>query len=450
MTRRLAAQASGQVRGDWRWSLHVGTLFQTIVMAVLVFFSLGATVGATEEENVEKQKPMVLRLSLDDAIAMFLRQNLDLLKAKYGIDTAKAQKITAGLFPNPELSVETLTAYTQGCNLSKCGGIMTVVSQLFLVAGKRGFRVESAEFGTQSAEANFEDSLRQLSFAVKDAYYRVQVGRRHLAFDEQRYSRINGVLEKLRDESKKAQVPEDLIRIQIEAVKTQAYVMRDIQQIDSDKADLLLLLALPPETELALTTELIFQPIAPDIVALKKHVEDARPDIRAKRLLYAKRRSELKLAMANQYPDVTVGVGYNVQGPQGPDNQQQWTLNLGMPIPVFDRNQGGIQEAATEAQSAEADLRKTLNEVHHQMNRVYRHLVQSRRLVETYRASAVGAAHSLFDTVEQAYKNGNTTNLHFLDAARTSSDIHEAHLDALYEYQRDILLLESTASQPIN
>jgi cobalt-zinc-cadmium efflux system outer membrane protein len=226
--------------------------------------------------------------------------------------------------------------------------------------------------------------------------------------------------------------------------------MRDIQQIDSDRADLLLLLALSPETELTLTTDLIFQPIAPDIVALKRHVEEARPDVRAKRLLYAKRRAELKLAMANQYPDVTLGVGYNVQGPQGPDNQQQWTLNLGMPIPVFDRNQGGIQEASTEAQRAEADLRSTLNEVHHQLNTVYRHFVQSRRLVETYRASALDAAESLFDTVEQAYKNGKTTNLHFLHAARTSSDIQEAYLDALYEYQRDILLLESTASQPIH
>ena len=450
MTRRLAAQSPGQVRGNWGRTLYVGIWFLTIVMMIPGFLSPGAAVAATEEGNLENQNPTVLRLSLDDAIAMFLRQNLDLLIAKYGIETAKAQKITAGLFPNPELSIETLSAYTQGCNLSKCGGIMTVVSQLFLVAGKRGFRVESAEFGTQSAEASFEDSLRQLSFAVKDAYYRVQVGRGHLAFDEQRYSRINGVFERLSGESTKGQNPEDLIRIQIEAVSTQADVMRDIQQIDSDRADLLLLLALSPETELELTTDLTFQPISPDIVALKKHVEDARPDVRAKRLLYAKRRSELKLAMANQYPDVTVGVGYNVQGPQGPDNQQQWTFNLGMPIPVFDRNQGGIQEAANEAHSAEADMRQTINEVHHQMNKVYRHLVQSRRLVETYRTSALDAAKSLFNTVEQAYKNGKTTNLYFLDAARTAGDIHEAYLDALYEYQHDILLLESTASQPIN
>lgn len=70
--------------------------------------------------------------------------------------------------------------------------------------------------------------------------------------------------------------------------------------------------------------------------------------------------------------------------------------------------------------------------------------------MENYRASALDAAEALFNTVEQAYKNGKTTNLHFLDAARTASDIHEEYLDALYNYQRDILLLESAAGQTIS
>jgi cobalt-zinc-cadmium efflux system outer membrane protein len=397
----------------------------------------------------EARKSEVLRLSLDDALALFLQQNLNLLKAKYGIDTAKAQEITAGLFPNPELSVSTLSAYTQGCTLSDCGGIMPVVSQLFLVAGKRGFRVESAEFETQSAEASFEDTLRQLGFALKDAYYRIQVGRRHLAFDERRYTQSTALLERLSDEEKKKHTPEDLIRIQIEIVKLQSMVIRDIQQIDTDRSDFLLLLALPPETELDLTTDLTFQSVAPDMAALKKRVEDARPDLRAKRLLYAKRQSEMKLASAKQYPDVTVDIGYNVQGPQGPDNQQQWTFNMGMPIPVFDRNQGGRKEAATAVHIADADLRKSLNDVHLQMDKIYRHFIQSRRLVNTYNTGALDAADSLFVTLKHAYEGGKTTILHLLDGFQTKIDIHEAYLDALYEYQRDILLLESAAAQPI-
>ena len=67
--------------------------------------------------------PKVLRLTLDDAMALFLKQNLDLIIASYGIDAAKGRQITARLYPNPTLSVNTLSAYTQGCNFDKCGAV---------------------------------------------------------------------------------------------------------------------------------------------------------------------------------------------------------------------------------------------------------------------------------------------------------------------------------------
>ncbi|MCW5783973.1 MAG: TolC family protein [Nitrospirales bacterium] len=423
------------------------------IMGFLSLLGLGILESATAGEQENRPAggmSAVQRLSLDDAVALFLRQNLDLLTMKYGIDTAKAKRITAGLFPNPEFSINTLSSYTQNCQLSDCGAISSVLSQLFVVAGKRGFRIESAEFGTQSAEAGFEDSLRQLSFAVKDAYYRVQVARRHLAFDKETRDRLSGVVKTMMDESQRIGYGKDLIRLKIQLVDAQYALIRDRQQIDSDTADLLLLLTLPPETELELTTDLTFQPIAPDIHALKSRIEDSRPDVRAKRLVYAKRRAELKLAFAIQYPDVTVDLGFMVQGAKGPDNQQQWTFNVGMPLPVFDRNQGGIREAATVVQIAEADLRQTLNEAHAQVDLAYRHLVQSRRLVEAYQAKALGAAQSLFDTVKKSYESGDTAILSFLDAHQTKNDIQEAYLDALYHYQRDILLLESASGQTIS
>ena len=233
-------------------------------------------------------------------------------------------------------------------------------------------------------------------------------------------------------------------------MKSQSAVIRDIRQIDSDTADLLLLLALPPETQLALITKLTYHRLDPDITALQRSIEDVRPDIRAKHLLHAKRRSELKLALAIQYPDVTVDLGLMTQGPKGPDNQQQWTFNVGMPLPVFDRNQGGIKEAATEVQIAEADLRMTLNEAHVQVDLAYRHLIQSRRLVEAYRAKALSAAEVLFETVKKSYETEETTILYFLDAHRTRHDFQEAYLDSLYDDQRDILRIESAAGQLIS
>src|SRR5207247_8810479 len=47
-----------------------------------------------------------LSLTVDEAMALFLKQNLDLLMAQYGIDSAKGLEVTARLFPNPNLSVD--------------------------------------------------------------------------------------------------------------------------------------------------------------------------------------------------------------------------------------------------------------------------------------------------------------------------------------------------------
>src|SRR6185295_4900939 len=139
--------------------------------------------------------PKALRLSLTDALGLFLSQNLDVLMAKYGIEYRKGQEVTARLFPNPVLSVGTQSSNTQGRTLSNSGQLFTQASQLFELAGKRGYRIESAGFGTQSAEAAFEDAVRQLGFTVKDTYYRVQLAQRRLVLAEENRERFSRILD---------------------------------------------------------------------------------------------------------------------------------------------------------------------------------------------------------------------------------------------------------------
>ncbi|MFO0730447.1 MAG: TolC family protein [Nitrospiraceae bacterium] len=121
--------------------------------------------------------PSAVRLSLGEALAFFLKQNLDLLIAKYGIESNKGQQITARLLPNPTLQVGNVGFVTQGNNPATTGAITSQVQQLFETAGKRG-SAWKAPPTVQSSEADFEDAVRQLSFAVKDAYFRVQLAQR--------------------------------------------------------------------------------------------------------------------------------------------------------------------------------------------------------------------------------------------------------------------------------
>ena len=422
-----------------------------VVLSVLIVSAHSAN-AASPSPAPDQATPAskVIRLSVNDALGLFLNQNLDVLIAKYGIEHTKGQEVTARLFPNPFLSVGTQSSYTQGHTLSNSGQLFTQVAQLFELAGKRGYRIESAEFGTQSAEAAFEDAVRQLGFTVKDTYYRIQLAQRRLALAEEnreRFSRILGINTIRFNKGYIAEV--DLIRIRLQVVDFQSQVIHAIQEAESARGDLRQLLRLPHKAVIELTTELGFRRIDPDIERLEMAALAVRPDIRAKRYTVSQRESDLKLAKAFRIPDVTIGAGYAIQGAQGPDNPGQIALNAGIPMPLFNRNQGGILQAEVSLQSAQADLDKTVNLVENEVEVAYRNLLQSRRLVEAYFGEVLEDARTTVTIVERAYERGGATILDLLDAARTSRTIQQNYIEALFNYQHHLFLLESAVGQEI-
>jgi cobalt-zinc-cadmium efflux system outer membrane protein len=430
---------------------QLSSLCTIIVLSILSFSAYPSSAASpppvSEQATVTSK---VLRLSVDEALGVFLSQNLDVLIAKYGIDYRKGQEVTARLFPNPLAIIGTLSSYTQGRTLSNSYQLFAQVAQLFELAGKRGYRIESAGFGTQSAEAAFEDAVRQLGFTVKDTYYRIQLAQRRLALAEEnreRFSRILGINTIRFNKGYIAEV--DLIRIRLQMVDFHSQVIRALQEAESARGDLRQLLRLSPKTVLELTTELGFRRVDPDIETLRVTALDARPDIRSKRYIFSQRESDLKLAKAFRVPDVTIGAGYAIQGPQGPDNPGQVALNAGIPLPLFNRNQGGILQAEVSLQSAEAELNKTVNLVENEVEVSYRNLVQSRRLVEAYFGEVLDDARATFTIVERAYERGGATILDLLDAARTSRTIQQNYIEALFNYQHHLFLLESAVGQEI-
>lgn len=439
----------------------VGVLLWAMLFSAVLWFILlgGESVLAETSNDTSSERfftatltpsTQSLRLSLDEAMGLFLKQNVDLLIARFGIEFSKGQQITASLFPNPIASVGTVSSPFQGRTWSSGGAIVPQVQQLFELAGKRGFRIDSAQFGTQSADAGFEDAVRQLSLAVKDAYYRTQLALQRLTLSEENRDRFSRILEINTIRFKKGYIAEvDLIRIRLQFIDFQSQVIQSIQEAESARSDLRQLLRLSPATQVELTTELTYRRLDPDIARLRTVAMDARPDLRAKRLTVSQREADLDLAKAYRVPDVTVGAGYAVQGSRGPDNSNQMALNFALPLPLFNRNQGGIMQAEAAVQTAEAELVKTLNQVENQVDIAYRNLVQSRRLVEAFLGGVLDDARSTLTIVERAYERGGATILDLLDAARTSRLIQQNYIEALFNYQRNVLQLESAVGREL-
>jgi cobalt-zinc-cadmium efflux system outer membrane protein len=392
--------------------------------------------------------PKVLRLTLDEAMALFIKQNLDLIIASYGIDAAKGRQITARLYPNPTLSVSTLSAYTQGCNIDKCGAVAPSLTQLFEVAGRRGYRMEAAALDTMSLEAKFEDAVRQLGFTLKETYFRVQRQRGHLAVDQEVQSAIIKLLHGFSGEGKKGGQEFDRIRLGLMAVNADSEVLQDMQRIEEVSGDLRMMLRIPPEVELELETNLTYRAAEPNFARLVEYALANRPDIRSKRLTRDKRRTELQLAKAIRYPNVTTNLGYSVQGPQGPDNQQQWALSLSVPLPVFNRNQGGLVEAEVAVLSGDAEIEKTEIQIQNEVAVAYRKFLHGRKLVDAMNG-ALAQASTLFSAAQQAFARKEIGILDLENTRRSYADTEESYLEAVFGYEQNWLRLEWASGHDI-
>lgn len=87
----------------------------------------------------------------------------------------------------------------------------------------------------------------------------------------------------------------------------------------------------------------------PSNAKLQTWVLTQRADVRAAVLRYAESQLQLKLAIAQQYPDLNLGPGY--EWDQG---AHRWSLGVSLNLPVFNQNQGGIAMARAE-RAARAD-----------------------------------------------------------------------------------------------
>ena len=99
--------------------------------------------------------------------------------------------------------------------------------------------------------------------------------------------------------------------------------------------------------------------------------------------------------------------------------------------------------------AAQADLQKTLKDLRVEVDTAYRRMVESRRLVEVYQGGVLENAKRLLLYAEKAYSEAKGTFNELLAAGQTVSDLFENYLEALFAYQRDVLLLESAVGQDL-
>jgi cobalt-zinc-cadmium efflux system outer membrane protein len=117
-------------------------------------------------------------------------------------------------------------------------------------------------------------------------------------------------------------------------------------------------------------------------------------------------------------------------------------VQVGVPLPLFNRNQGGERRAETELAVAQNDYRRVQLDLHHRLATVYQQYANSKHQVEIYSKSILPDAEASLKLVANGYHQGQFTYWILLTAQRTYFQTQLAYLDALKQLRRSSVEIE--------
>ena len=367
-------------------------------------------------------------LRLQEVLRLAREHNPDLAAARADLEAACAQRDAAVALPNPVLSYSTSKIPTDGTPADTVYGndfysrsYDTVVSagQLVEIGGKRGSRRTSADAGIAAAEARLSDAGRLLDASVVKAYVAAAVAERSAALSRDSAASFerSATIAREREAAGDLSVS-DRTQVEIAAGK----LLADAAQADLAAANARRTLAALlgwPALELGDDLDALAASDAgagpEDAAALAK-----RPDLLALEAAVRRADADLALQKAFRVPDPTLSVQYEREPP---DQRNTFGFAVSLPLPVFNRNAGGIRAAAVAAESARRDLVRGRLRAEQDLAATREALESALARAGRLSAELAPKARSVRETVRYAWEQGGASLLELLEAERNANDV---------------------------
>jgi len=406
------------------------------------------------------------QLTLQRALSLALERNPAMAAVRADREIAAADQRQAALRPNPAFSFESAGFPLSSENrpgVFDAQELTFRVDQELELGGRRGLRRRVAATGVAAAEARIEDAKRLLTLDVQRAYFQAVLATAEKDVARASLDEIDKAIALNRARLEQGEISGgDLRRLQVERLRFVDDVFAAELALRNARSVLLALMNVPDVNQAFAVVE----PLAAGAVALPNALPAAipgippatigaagpqlgsealarRPDVAAARQEIARAETATRLQRALRTPNITVGAGY-----MRDFGTNAVVFGATIPMPFFNRNQGGVQRAEAERVQAErradaAALRARL-EVQQAANAVD----VNRERVQYIEREYLTAARESRDIVLASYRLGAADLIDFLDAQRAFRDTVRTYNRALYEQRISIFELAAAASLP--
>jgi cobalt-zinc-cadmium efflux system outer membrane protein len=393
--------------------------------------------------------PATRSITISDAVSIFLQQNLELVAAHYDVDLAEAEKLTARLRPNPELSVDFADI---PLNIRKIfikpETYSYGISQTFELGGTRQKRIDVANADADLARAQFQIVVWQLTNDVKKKFYSVLLAESLLNLAKENQKTFAEIIRHTTEIFESGEISGlDLQRLEVEKLKFDTDLANSERDYELALRDLRRALGGDYRTMNVAVAGSIdyYQSYDFSFSELRDKALATRPDLKAAQLGEHSANASIRLQNAQHIPDITLGAGVE----QVPAGGNTYSLGFSIPILIFDRNQGERAKALIQKTKSQTDQQLISNQIVSDVDKAFVAFQIQKRRIELYRTGILAKVTNIQSMTELSLRAGESSTLELLDAIRTRRDTLASFYQAVFDYQMALLDLELATATPL-
>lgn len=348
------------------------------------------------------------------AAVFAVRHNRDLAAARFFIAEAEARLVQAGLWKNPEFNAKSEFATTGQADWIVMGGIM----QKFPVAGRLRKAKAVARVDVAMAIEELRDRERMLAGQVLGKGRALLVQDRKLAVNEQNRELLARILRETTTLASTGKAGVSDARV-IELEQTTLDLAREGLLVERRAmvAGLNGLLGRSPNAELSIAGDLPHVPSMEKLKAAALAATSRRPDRQLALLQADKSSAEEKLAHAEKWEDLSFGFDMGRQREFSMEDTMAG-LQMSVPLPLWNRNQGRVAETQSAQQRAQASVAARDLAIDTEVKEAQARLTGLAAILEKTRGPAMELARQNTELLEQTYAGGTTPFLTIFESRR--------------------------------
>ncbi len=384
--------------------------------------------------------PVPPRLSLAEAVTLAIQRNPSVLEATAATEAADGDRVAAARRLNPAFSLDSVGSQE----------LTLRIDQEFETAGRRRLRTDIAESGREIAQSGLRDTRRLVELDVKRAYLATVLAEADRTVAQTALEEIDKVITLNRARFDQGEISgADLRRLQVERLRFVEDVFAADLAARNGRSALLAILNSPTlDQPLELTDGLAVTPgeLAPILAAaaagasgrstLLAQALAARPDRLGAQQEEALADTATRLQRALRTPNLTFGAGY-----QRTFGTNAVVFGATVPLPFFNRNQGGVLRADAERRAAAARSASVETGVRLDVQRTLNAVEVNRARVGYLEREYLTSARESRDIVLESYRLGVANLIDYLDAQRAFRDTLRTYNRALFDQRLSLFEL---------